>query len=72
MQIPKDIQTKASNRAHTLSARMLIVEYYLTAIPGPDVIAICNVKVHKNSNKYSYNWSGNSGQHRVMEDVNPN
>ena len=36
--VPKDIQTKASNRAHTQSARMLIVEYYFTAIPGPDVI----------------------------------
>ena len=36
--VPRDIQTKASNRAHTLSARMLIVEYYYTAIPGPDTI----------------------------------
>ena len=36
--VPKDIQNKASNRAHTLSARMLIVEYYYTAIPGPDTI----------------------------------
>ena len=36
--LPRDIQTKASNRAHTLSARMLIVEYYYTAIPGPDTI----------------------------------
>ena len=36
--VPKDIQNKASNRAHTLSARMLIVEYYYTAIPGPDII----------------------------------
>ena len=36
--VPKDIQTKASNRAHTLSARMLIVDYYFTAIPEPDVI----------------------------------
>ena len=26
--VPRDIQNKASNRAHTLSARMLIVEYY--------------------------------------------
>ena len=36
--VPRDIQKKASNRAHTLSARMLIVEYYYTAIPGPDII----------------------------------
>ena len=36
--VPKDIQTKAANRAHSLSARMLIVEYYFTAIPGPDTI----------------------------------
>ena len=36
--VPKDIQTKAANRAHSLSARMLIVEYYFTAIPGPDII----------------------------------
>ena len=36
--VPRDIQNKASNRAHTLSARMLIVEYYYTAIPGPDTI----------------------------------
>ena len=36
--VPRDIQTKASNRAHALSARMLIVEYYYTAIPGPDAI----------------------------------
>ena len=36
--VPRDIQTKASNRAHTLSARMLIVEYYYTANPGPDTI----------------------------------
>ena len=36
--VPRDIQTKASNRANTLSARMLIVEYYCTAIPGPDTI----------------------------------
>ena len=39
-QIPKDIQTKASNRTNTLSARMLIVEYYYTAIPGPDAIGM--------------------------------
>ena len=36
--VPRDIQNKTSNRVHTLSARMLIVEYYYTAIPGPDVI----------------------------------
>ena len=39
-QVPKDIQTKASNRTNTLSARMLIVEYYYTAIPGPDAIGM--------------------------------
>ena len=33
--VPKEIQTKASDRAHTLSARMLIVEYYFMA---PNVI----------------------------------
>ena len=36
--VPRDIQNKAANRAHSLSARMLIVEYYYTAIPGPDNI----------------------------------
>ena len=35
---PRDIQTKASNRTNTLSSRMLLVEYYCTAIPGPDAI----------------------------------
>ena len=35
--VPKDIQAEASNRAHTLSARMLTVVYF-TAIPAPDVI----------------------------------
>ena len=39
-QVPKDIQTKASNRTNALSARMLIVEYYYTAIPGPDTIGM--------------------------------
>ena len=39
-QVPRDIQTKASNRTNTLSARMLIVEYYYTAIPGPDAIGM--------------------------------
>ena len=38
--VPRDIQTKASNRTNTLSARMLIVEYYYTSIPGPDTIGI--------------------------------
>ena len=38
--VPRDIQTKASNRTNTLSARMLIVEYYYTAIPGPDTIGM--------------------------------
>ena len=38
--IPRDIQTKASNRTNALSARMLIVEYYYTAIPGPDTIGM--------------------------------
>ena len=42
--VPKDIQTKAANRTHTLSARMLIVEYYFTAIPGPDVIGFAMSK----------------------------
>ena len=42
--VPKDIQTKASNRAHSLSARMLIVEYYYTAIPGPDTIGFAMSK----------------------------
>ena len=38
--VPRDIQTKASNRTNTLSARMLIVEYYYTSIPGPDTIGM--------------------------------
>ena len=38
--VPRDIQTKASNRTNTLSARMLIVECYYTAIPGPDTIGM--------------------------------
>ena len=38
--VPRDIQTKASNRTNTLSARMLIVEYYYTCIPGPDTIGM--------------------------------
>ena len=38
--VPKDTQNKAANRAHTLSARMLIVEYYYTAIPGLDTIGV--------------------------------
>ena len=38
--VPRDIQTEASNRTNTLSARMLIVEYYCTAIPGPDTIGM--------------------------------
>ena len=38
--VPRDIQTKASNRTNALSARMLIVEYYYTAIPGPDTIGM--------------------------------
>ena len=38
--VPRDIQTKAANRTNTLSARMLIVEYYYTAIPGPDTIGM--------------------------------
>ena len=42
--VPKDIQTKAANRAHSLSARMLIVEYYFTAIPGPDIIGFAMSK----------------------------
>ena len=42
--VPKDIQTKASNRAHSLSARMLVVEYYYTAIPGPDTIGFAMSK----------------------------
>ena len=42
--VPRDIQTKASNRAHSLSARMLIVEYYYTAIPGPDTIGFAMSK----------------------------
>ena len=37
--VPKDIQTKASNRAHTLSARMLIVDNWggraTTRLPKP-------------------------------------
>ena len=42
--IPKDIQTKASNRANTLSARMLIVEYYFTAIQRTDTIGFAMSK----------------------------
>ena len=42
--IPWDIQTQASNRANSLSARMLIVEYYCTAIPGPDTIGFAMSK----------------------------
>ena len=38
--VPRDIQTKAANRTNTLSARMLIVEYYYTSIPGPDTIGM--------------------------------
>ena len=38
--VPRDIQTKASNRTNALSARMLIVEYYYTSIPGPDTIGM--------------------------------
>ena len=40
----ENIQTKASNRANSLSARMLIVEYYYTAIPGPDTIGFAMSK----------------------------
>ena len=42
--VPKDFQTKAANRANTLSARMLIVEYYFTAIPGPDALGFAMSK----------------------------
>ena len=42
--VPRDIQTKAANRAHSLSARMLIVEYYYIAIPGPDTIGFAMSK----------------------------
>ena len=38
--VPRDIQTKASNRTNALSARMLIVEYYYTSIPGLDTIGM--------------------------------
>ena len=38
--VPRDIQTKAANRTNALSARMLIVEYYYTSIPGPDTIGM--------------------------------
>ena len=38
------VQTKAANRAHTLSARMLIAEYYFTAIPGTDTIGFAMSK----------------------------
>ena len=60
--VPKDIQTKASNRAHTLSARMLIVEYYFTAIPGPDVIGFAMSKFIRTPTNYGHNWGGSPGQ----------
>ena len=43
--VPRDIQTKASKRTNALSARMLIVEYYYTAIPGPHTIGM-NVQIY--------------------------
>ena len=46
--VPKDIQNMASNRAHTLSVRMLIVEYYYTATPGPDTIAFAMSRFIRN------------------------
>ena len=63
--VPRDIQNKASNRAHTLSARMFS-GVLLHCHPRTRYYWVRNVKVYSDSNKYCHIGVRGPGQYRVI------